>query len=111
VLVAATDPAIVAPALLAGGVEEIREWVADILGPLASDTDDDAHLRSTLRECLRFGSGYRAAAEVLNTNLSTVKSGVERAVARRGRPIDDRIEVELALLACQWYCAAVLQPA
>jgi sugar diacid utilization regulator len=111
VLVAATDPGISAPALLTAGVEEIREWVADVLGPLASDTDDDARLRHTLREFLRFGSGYKAAAEELNADLSTVKSGVERAVARRGRPIDDRIDVELALLACQWYGAAVLQPA
>ena len=44
VLVAATDPGMIAPALLGGDVEEIREWVADVLGPLASDTDDDACL-------------------------------------------------------------------
>jgi DNA-binding PucR family transcriptional regulator len=111
VLVAATDPDIIAPALLAAGVEEIREWVADVLGPLASDTDDDARLRNTLREFLRFGSGYKAAVEELNTDLSTVTSSVERAVARRGRPIDDRVDVELALFACQRYGAAVLKPA
>jgi GGDEF-like domain len=111
VLVTATDPGIVAPALLTAGVEEIREWVADVLGPLASDTDDDTSLRDTLREFLRLGSGYKAAARELNTDLSTVKSSVERAVARRGRPISDRIDVQLALLACQWYGAAVLQPA
>jgi len=111
VLVATTDPGMIAPALLAGGVEEIREWVADVLGPLASDTDDDTSLRNILREFLRFGSGSKAWAGELTTNLSTVKSAVERAVARRGRPIDNRIEVELALLACQRYGAAVLQPA
>ena len=109
-LVAATDPGIIAPALLAAGVEEIREWVSDILGPLASDTDDDTSLRNTLREFLRFGSAYKVAGAKRNTDLGTVKSSVERAVARRGRPIDDRIDVELALLACQWYGAAVLQP-
>ena len=112
VLVAATDPGIIAPALLAASVEEVREWVADVLGPLASDTGDDARLRKTLREVLRFGSCYRAAAEEPHTDLHAVKySSVERAVARRGRPIDDRLDVELALLACQWYGAAVLQPA
>jgi DNA-binding PucR family transcriptional regulator len=111
VLVAATDPGISAPALLAADVEEIREWVADVLGSLASDTDGDARLRHTLRKFLRLSSGYKAAAEELNTDPSTVKSDVERAVARRGRPIDDRIDVELALLACQWHGAAVLQPA
>jgi hypothetical protein len=36
-------------------------------------------------------------------------------VARRGREIgsdrlDDRLEVELALLACHWYGSVVLQP-
>ena len=111
VVVAATDPDVIAPALLRASVEEIREWVADVLGPLASDTDDHAHLRNTLQVFLRFGSGYEAAAEELNTDLSTVTSSVERAVVRRGRPIDDRKDVELALLACHWYGPAVLQPA
>ncbi|MEB3981433.1 PucR family transcriptional regulator [Mycobacterium sp. 663a-19] len=95
VLVAATDPGILAAALLAAGVEEIRGWVADTLGPLASDTDDDARLRHTLRGFLRSG---------------VVTPAVERAVARRGRPMDDRVDVELALLACRWYGADVLQP-
>ncbi|MGE2815262.1 PucR family transcriptional regulator [Mycobacterium heidelbergense] len=108
VLVAATDPGIITPALLGAGIDEIREWVADILGPLASDTDDDAGLRNTLREFLRSGSGYDAHTEELSAAPSIVKSGVERAVARRGRPIDDRVDVELALLACEWYGAAVL---
>jgi DNA-binding PucR family transcriptional regulator len=111
VVVAATDPGVIAAALLRASVEEIREWVTDVLGPLASDTDDDAHLRNTLQVFLRFGSGYEAAVEELNTDPSTVTSSVERAVARRGRPIDDRVDVELALLACQWYGAEVLQPA
>jgi hypothetical protein len=36
---------------------------------------------------------------------------VGRAVARRGREIDnDRLDIELALLICHWYGAAVLQP-
>jgi len=39
----------------------------------------------------------------------TVKYRVTQAVARRGRPIDDRVDVELALLICHWYGAAVLQ--
>ncbi|WP_083662763.1 CdaR family transcriptional regulator [Mycobacterium sp. IS-2888] len=109
VLVAATDPGIIAPALLGAGIDEVREWVADVLGPLASDTDDDAGLRNTLREFLRSGSGYDAQTEELSADPSIVKSGVERAVARRGRPIDDRVDVGLALIACEWYGAAVLR--
>jgi DNA-binding PucR family transcriptional regulator len=110
VVVAATDAGIIAPALLDADVEEVREWVADILGPLASDTDEDARLRETLRVFLHFGSGYNAAAKELNMPLHAVKYSVEQAVAKRGRPIDNQPDVELALLVCQWYGAAVLQP-
>ena len=40
-----------------------------------------------------------------------MKYRVGRAIARRGRGIgSDRLDVELALLACHWYGAAVLQP-
>jgi hypothetical protein len=38
-----------------------------------------------------------------------VKYRVRRALERRGRPIaDDRLDVEVALLLCDWYGAAVL---
>jgi hypothetical protein len=42
--------------------------------------------------------------------LHAVKYNVVQAVARRGRRIDDKRNVELALLACQRYGAAVLLP-
>jgi DNA-binding PucR family transcriptional regulator len=111
VVVAATDPDIIAPALFAASLEEVGEWVVDVLGPLASDTDDDARLRKTLLEFLHFGSGSKAGAKELSMALHDLKHSVGQAVARRGRPIDDRLDVELALLACQRYGAAVLQPA
>jgi DNA-binding PucR family transcriptional regulator len=110
VVVAATDAGIIAPALLDADVEEVREWVADILGPLASDTDDDARLRETLWVFLHFGSGYNAAANELDMPPHAVKYSVEQAVARRGRPIDNQPDVALALLVCQWYGTAVRQP-
>jgi DNA-binding PucR family transcriptional regulator len=68
-------------------------------------------LRETLRVFLRSGSSYKLAAEELNLHFNTVKYRVGRAVARRGRPIEgDRLDVELALLACQWYGPVVLAP-
>jgi hypothetical protein len=109
VVVAATDAEVFAAALLDVDVEEIRGWVADVLGPLASGTDDDARLRQILRLFLYFGRPYKVAEE-LNMALRAVKYHLERAVARRGRPIDDKRNVELALLACQRYGAAVLGP-
>ena len=53
----------------------------------------------------------RPLCEALNLHFDSVKYRVGRAVARRGRDIgSDRLDVELALLACHWYGAAVLQP-
>jgi DNA-binding PucR family transcriptional regulator len=109
VVVAATDSGILASAVLGSSFEELRGWVADVLGPLASAGDDDALLRETLRVFLRSASGYQSAAKELDVELDSVKYRVQQAVARRGRPLDDRVDVELALLVCHWYGAAVLQ--
>lgn len=110
VLVAATDPAVMSTALLGAGTGEVRGWVADVLGDLASDTEDDAVLRETLRVSLHRGSTHEAAARELNLSFNDLRSRVERAVARRGRAIDDRADVELALYVCHWYGSAVLKP-
>ena len=72
---------------------------------------NDARLRETLRVYLACGASYKVAAEELNMHFNSVKYRVGRAVERRGREIgSDRLEVELALLACHWYGPAVLQP-
>ncbi|MFQ2876119.1 PucR family transcriptional regulator [Mycobacterium sp. MS3] len=111
VLVAATDPAVMGTALLGTSIGEVRGWVADVLGNLASDTEGDALLRETLRVFLHRGSTHEVAAKELNVSFNDLRSRVERAVGRRGRPIDDRADVELALFVCHWYGSAVLRPA
>lgn len=111
VLVAATDPGVMASAVLGTHIGEVREWVADVLGDLASNTDDAAVLRETLRVFLHPGSTPEVAARDLNLSFNALRSRVERAVERRGRPIDDRGDVELALFVCHWYGSAVLRPA
>jgi DNA-binding PucR family transcriptional regulator len=109
-IVAASDPGLAAAALLGGDIGATRIWVTGVLGELAADTDGDARLRETLRIFLRCGSSYKQAAEELDLHFNTVKYRIGRAVARRGTPIEqDRLDVELALLACQWYRAAVLK--
>lgn len=111
-LTAADDPGLAAVALLAQNLPEARVWVGETLGPLASDTENDARLRETLRVFLRRGSSYKAAAEDLVLHFNSVKYRVQRAVERRGRPIgDDRLDVEIALLLCHWFGTAVLMPA
>jgi DNA-binding PucR family transcriptional regulator len=81
----------------------------EVLSELATDNENEARLRDTLRVFLRCGSSYKAAADELNTHFISVKYRVGRAIAKRGKPIDkDRLDVELAMLACQWYDTAVL---
>jgi DNA-binding PucR family transcriptional regulator len=108
-LICASDPGFSVAALLGADVTDTRAWVAGTLGALAADTDNDARLRETLRVFLGCGSSYTQAAEELNLHFNTVKYRVGRAIARRGRSIgSDRLDVELALLTCHWYGAAVL---
>jgi DNA-binding PucR family transcriptional regulator len=110
-VISATDPGLSVVARLGGDVADTRDWVASVLGDLATDSENDGRLRETLRLFLGCGSSYKVAADELNMHFNSVKYRVGRAVARRGREIgSDRLDVELALLACHWYGAAVLQP-
>jgi DNA-binding PucR family transcriptional regulator len=109
-VIAVSDPGLSVVARLADDVDGTREWVAGVLGNLAGVDENDERLRGTLRVYLDCGSSYKLAAEELNLHFNTVKYRVARAVARRGREIGrDRLDVEVALLACHWYGTAVLQ--
>jgi DNA-binding PucR family transcriptional regulator len=106
---AASDPGLPVAALLGDNVGAARAWIAEVLGSLACDTENDERLRETLRVFLATGSSFKAAAERLHLHANTVKYRVSRAIERRGRPTtDDRLDVEVALLLCHWFGAAVL---
>jgi DNA-binding PucR family transcriptional regulator len=109
---AAGDPGLSAAALLGGNdLAAVRAWVGEVLGPLACATDSDERHRETLRVFLRTGSSFKAAGELLHFHVNTMKYRVQRAIERRGRPIaEDRLDVEIALLLCQWYGGSVLSP-
>jgi DNA-binding PucR family transcriptional regulator len=107
---AASDPGLSVAALLGDNIADASAWVAEVLGPLSSPTESDERLRETLRVFLRTGSSNKAAAEELHLHINSVKYRVHRAVERRGRPIsDDRLDVEVALILCEWFGAAVLR--
>ncbi|HSS23668.1 MAG TPA: helix-turn-helix domain-containing protein [Mycobacterium sp.] len=109
-VISATDPGLSAAALLCGRMDDAREWVTEVLGDLSADSENDARLRETLRVFLRCGSSYKLAAEELDLHFNSVKYRVGRAVVRRGRPFaGDRLDVEMALLATEWFGTAVLQ--
>jgi len=101
----------VAPlALMAGSLEMLREWVGETLGALADDDEPAARLRETLRVFLAENGSYKATAERLTLHKNTVQYRIGRAREGLGRPIEDnRLYVELALLAGDRLGAAVLR--
>lgn len=108
-LFAAHDPGLALASMLVADVATLRDWVHDVLGPLASKTATDKRLRETLSVFLGAGGSFKAAAGQLQVHGNTVKYRVNRAVARRGKPVaEDRLEVEIALLMCDWFGNAVL---
>lgn len=103
------EPAVQLCSILGRDVEATRNLVADSLGDLAIDTENNAELRETVLAFLRAKSSYVAAAHALHLHRNTVKYRVDKAMAMRGRDLDDdRLNLELALTACQWLGQAVL---
>ena len=101
----------VAPlALMAGSLDMLREWVGETLGTLADDDQPAARLRETLRVFLAENGSYKATAERLTLHKNTVQYRIGRARECLGHPIEDnRLYVELALLAGDRLGAAVLR--
>lgn len=106
----AAEPGLMLAGLAGGDLAEARVWVHEVLGPLASADARDERLRETLRVFLRAGQSFTAAAGELHLHFNSVKYRVARAIERRGRPITaDVLDVEVALLLCHWYGAAILR--
>lgn len=100
-----------AAAILGSDLEQTRMLVRTALGPLAIDDDHRARLRETLLTFLSTSSNYTTTAQLLSMHKNSVKYRVAKAEEERGSPIDqDRLDVELALVACRWLGPAVLVP-
>lgn len=104
-----TQPGVRAAALLSTDLRQTKTLVKDVLGPLAADDPNHARLRETLLTFLSTGGSYTTTAELLSMHKNSVKYRVARAQEERGRSIgDDRLDVELALIACRWLGRTVL---
>ena len=96
---------------MSDSLELLRDWVAETLGPLADDDDHNARLRDTLRVFLQENGSHKTTAERLTLHRNTVQYRVHKAEESLNRPIiQDRLRIELALLAAQWLGSAVLRP-
>jgi DNA-binding PucR family transcriptional regulator len=99
-------------ALMSSDLDATRSWVQETLGGLAIDDEAHARLRETLRVFLSAGGSYTTAAARLALHKNSVRYRVQKAEEMLGRSVrtEERIEVELALLACHWLGPAVLAP-
>jgi DNA-binding PucR family transcriptional regulator len=105
-----TDPDVRAATLLMRDIDTTRRLVDSALGALAADDEATARLRETTQIFLSEGGNFPAAAARLNVHKNTVRYRLERAAEVRGRSLDeDRLDLELALIACKWMGAAVLR--
>ncbi|TDW21935.1 PucR family transcriptional regulator [Kribbella kalugense] len=107
-----SDPQVRTAAMMAADLEGTRRLVQKALGPLAADTEAAARLRETLQVFLTEKGSYLATADRIHLHKNTVKYRIDKALEERGRPLDDeRLELELALVACRWLAGTVLLPA
>lgn len=107
-----TAPALLGPlALLAVDPGSAAPWVHAVLGELADDDEPHARMRETLWAYLAGGSSLAAAAAELHLHKNTIRYRIRRAEEARGRPLaGDRLDVEVALLACRLLGSRVLRP-
>ncbi|SOJ54838.1 Purine catabolism regulatory protein [Mycobacterium simulans] len=105
----------VAPvALLAGDVDELRRFVADVLGDLGVDDERNEWLRETLREFLARNRSYVATAEAMILHRNTIQYRVAQAMELCGQSFDDPdavFKVQVALEVCRWMAPGVLRAA
>lgn len=107
-----TDPGVRAAAMMCTDLEQTRMLVRTALGRLATDDAHHARLRDTLLHFLSTNCSYTATAELLTMHKNSVKYRVAKAQEELGALIaDDRLDVELALIACRWLGRTVLEPA
>ncbi len=98
-------------ALLSENLDDLRTWVQRTLGDLGADDAATARLRETVRTYLETGEISIETARRLHVHRNTVRYRVQRAEEIRGRPLhEDRIALEVALVACSQLGSAVLHP-
>ncbi|MCV7075928.1 PucR family transcriptional regulator [Mycobacterium szulgai] len=101
-------------ALMAGDVDELRRFVADVLGDLSVDNERNGWLRETLREFLVRNRSYVAAAEAMTLHRNTIQYRIAQAMELCGQDLDDpdaAFKVQMALEVCRWMAPGVLRAA
>ncbi|AUH68852.1 MULTISPECIES: PucR family transcriptional regulator [Gordonia] len=101
------DRGIALAAMLERDIEHTRPWVREVLGDLAEDSPSAASLRETPAVFLATGDSHVRTAERLSLHRNSVKYRIDKALATVG-PDHDRLDVGLALTACEFLGPMVL---
>ena len=97
--------------LLVDRREAVRRWVHRTLGELARDDEGMARLRRTVQVLLEANGSYTEAAARMHVHKNTVLYRLRKAEELLGRPVtDDRLRIEVALLACDQLAATTPGP-
>lgn len=106
-----TDFCSVAPiALMATNVDDMRDWVRDVLGPLALDDEHCARLRETMQIFLDTGCSYTATASTQILHKNSVQYRIRKAEEVMGHPVQQgHTDLEIALRAVQYLGSTVLR--
>jgi dsDNA-binding SOS-regulon protein len=103
------EEGLAATALLAQDVDVARTWIRSVLGDLVRDNEAAARHRATLLTFLRHEMNYTATAEAMVMHKNSIKYRLTSAEGVLGhRVAENRLDVELALVACEWLGRAVL---
>ncbi|MFD2092276.1 PucR family transcriptional regulator [Blastococcus deserti] len=103
------DDGVAITSLLANDLESTRAWVAEVLGPLASDTESARSLRETLRVFFLTGESYTDTARIMQLHRNTVKYRVSKALSHGETAIStNRVDLAVALSVCHFLGLAVL---
>lgn len=108
-VVAYGRPGVALVSMLARDTTELRDWVQDVLGPLAVDTEANERQRETLLVFLESGSSTKLASERLHLHRNTVRYRIERITELLGRDPDSiRLDLEVALRCVQYLGKPIL---
>jgi len=95
--------------MIAQDLTATRARVRSALGGLVATDEPTVRRRETLQGFLATQGSYPATAERLHLHKNSVRYRVDKAIDARGRPLEeDRLNLELALTACEWLGATVL---
>lgn len=108
-VVAYSDEGIPVVARLAESIGATRQWVREILGDLALDSESAERERETVRVYLDSASSYVHTAERLMMHRNSIRYRLKRAEATLGRPLTEHsLDTQLALTVCHVLGSPVL---